>query len=121
MLSVSVKVILSWLLIPQWGISGAAFSTVCAYTVCALFTMFLVQRKTGSRVMILGLFGAPVVVVCSCLVFLPERYAPIVALISGVVCLYAVSTQFRLFQSEDRKLLKGLWNSALERGTGREA
>jgi O-antigen/teichoic acid export membrane protein len=31
-LSVPVKVILSWLLIPQWGISGAAFSTVCGYT-----------------------------------------------------------------------------------------
>lgn len=119
-LSVSVKVLLSWLLIPQWGINGAAFSTVCGYAVCALSTMFLVQRKTGSRIMMLALFGAPVVVVCASVLYLPERYAPIAALAGGAACLYAVSTRFQLFQSEDRKLLKGIWNTALQGNAGRE-
>lgn len=119
-LAVSVKVILSWLLIPQWGISGAAFSTVCAYTVCALFTMFLVQRKTGSPVMMLALFGMPVVIVCASLLFLPERYASFAALAAGAACLYAISIRFQLFQSEDRKILKGIWNTTFQGHAGRE-
>ena len=120
-LSVSVKVILSWLLIPQWGISGAAFSTVCAYTVCALFTMFLVQRKTGSRIMSLGLFALPVGVACACLLLLPREYALIAALLSGGGGLYAVATRFQLFQSENRKFLRDIWTTALQTDPRHEA
>lgn len=119
-LAVSVKVILSYLLIPQWGISGAAFSTVCAYTVCALSTMLLVQRKTKSRVMMLALFGAPVAVVCASVLYLPDKYAPFAALAGGAMCLYAVSTRFQLFQSEDRKLLEGILRPTLQENAGRE-
>jgi len=120
-LSVSVKALLSWLLIPQWGIKGAAISTVCGYTACALCTMFLSQRRTGARTMRLALFAAPVLVVCASLLYLPERYAPVAALAGGTTCLYAVVIRFQLFQIEDRTLLKDIWNTVFQRNIGREA
>jgi len=114
LLSVSVKALLSWLLIPQWGIHGAAFSTVCGFTVCALFTMFLVQRKTRSRVMMLSLFGIPVAVVCGSMLYLPETYASLVAAVAGAACLYAVAMRFQLFRHRDRQLPKEIWDTVLQ-------
>jgi hypothetical protein len=82
--------------------------------------MFLVQRKTRARIMMLALFAVPVVVACASVLYLPERYAPVAALAGGTACLYAAATRFQLFQTEDRKLLKGIWNTALQGNTGRE-
>ncbi|MFO7245671.1 MAG: polysaccharide biosynthesis protein [Thermaerobacter sp.] len=44
---VAVKALLTWLLVPAWGVTGAAAATVSAFTVTALLNLASVARLAG--------------------------------------------------------------------------
>jgi O-antigen/teichoic acid export membrane protein len=48
LLSLSINIPLNLLLIPSWGISGAAFASTVAYTMAAVFSIIMFVKLTGS-------------------------------------------------------------------------
>ena len=46
--SLVVNFFLNWLLIPRWGISGAAFASTVSYTVTAVMTLVVFTRMSGN-------------------------------------------------------------------------
>jgi len=46
--SLAVNASLNWLLIPRWGMSGAAFASTVSYTVTAVVTLVVFTRMSGN-------------------------------------------------------------------------
>ena len=46
--SLVVNFFLNWLLIPRWGISGAAFASTVSYTVTAVMTLVVFTKMSGN-------------------------------------------------------------------------
>ncbi len=49
-LALAINVVSNWLLIPRWGIVGAAFSTAISYSVAALVLLVVFIRESGHGV-----------------------------------------------------------------------
>jgi O-antigen/teichoic acid export membrane protein len=58
-----LKIVLNLLLIPFWGISGAALSTVFAFAVSALLNLYAVSANTGMRFTVRSFFVKPILAV----------------------------------------------------------
>lgn len=117
-LSVAVKVGMALLLIPRWGVMGAALSTVVTYAVSAMGAMVLAGRKTEVPVLQFTVFALPVVAVSLCLVMLPRWYAASAGLVSALIGLFVTAAMFRLFQREDLAQLRAVWSAAGRPGPG---
>ena len=106
LLSVSVKIGLSLLFIPSWGLIGAAFSTTVAYAVSAVGAIILAGRRIGRVPLSITVFAVPVAVVSGSIFFLPRWYAVLVGLAGSTVCLAAIALRFGLFRAEDIAYLR---------------
>jgi O-antigen/teichoic acid export membrane protein len=100
-----VNVVMDLILIPRYGIRGAAFATVLAYGTSALLVLAYVQRRLNQNVFRLALLAVPVLGACVCFLFLGTMpfYAAAcsIAAISGVW----LTRRFRLFRSDDAVFL----------------
>ena len=61
--SITVNIAMDLFLIPRYGIAGSAVATVLAYTTSTLIVGYVVQRRTGGRILRLLWLGTPVLTV----------------------------------------------------------
>ena len=108
LVSVAVNVALDLLLIPRFGINGAALATILAYSASAVLVLIFVQKKTGGRVLRLGWLATPVVVACACFMLLDGFWSYSAAVGMGAINVFALVIAFRLFHGDDAAFLKGL-------------
>lgn len=106
--SAAVNVALDLLLIPQFGINGAAIATVFAYSTSAVMALAFVQKRTRARVLRLAWLGTPVVVACACFMLLDGFWFYPAALGLGAISVFALVSAFRLFDVEDVAFMKEL-------------
>ena len=106
--SAAVNVMLDLLLIPQFGITGAAMATVFAYGSSAVMALAFVQKRTGGRVLRLGWLGTPALVACACFMLLDGFWFYPAALGLGAFTVFALVSAFRLFDVEDMAFMKEL-------------
>ena len=106
--SAAVNVALDLLLIPQFGINGAAMATVFAFSTSAVMALAFVQKRTGSRVLRLAWLGTPALVACACFMLLDGFWFYPVALGLGAISVFALVSAFRLFDIEDVAFMKEL-------------
>jgi O-antigen/teichoic acid export membrane protein len=59
LIGVVAKLLLNILLVPSFGITGAAIATVCAYMIATLLNLYAVMHLTGSRFGIRSFFIKP--------------------------------------------------------------
>lgn len=108
LVSAAVNVALDLLLIPRFGINGAAMATVLAYGTSAVLVLAFVQKRIGGRILRLGWLGIPVVVACGCFMLLDGFWFYPAALGLGAISVVALVGVFRLFRDEDALFLKGM-------------
>lgn len=110
--SVVVKVVLTFWLTPLMGITGAALATVGSYLTSAVLVMALIRRHTGTPVLpMIGLM-APVLIVCLARLILVGPMFYLVAVLGATLSVFVLVHTFRLFQANDRGVLKELWFAA---------
>jgi O-antigen/teichoic acid export membrane protein len=111
--SVIVKVALTFWLTPLLGITGAALATVASYLTSAVLVMVLIRRQTGTPVLSMIWLMAPVLVVCVARLFLVGPVFYLVAVLGTLLSVFALVQTFRLFDATDRGAFKELWLAAV--------
>lgn len=97
----AVNVGMDLILIPSYGIRGAAFATVLAYGTSAMLVLAYVQRRLGQNVFRLALLMIPVLGACACFLFLETLPFYLAAIPIGAVSVFWLMRQFRLFRGDD--------------------
>lgn len=108
LVSGAVNVAMDLVLIPPYGILGAALATVIAYGVSATLVLAFVRTRVQGRVFALGLLVLPVVVACVCFLLLDGVGFYLLAIPAGSVSVYWLVSRFRLFRGEDAAFLREL-------------
>jgi O-antigen/teichoic acid export membrane protein len=108
LISGGINVLMDFVLIPTYGIQGAAFATVLAYAASAFMVLAFVQTRVHARVLGLSLLALPVAVVCLCFFVVQGLLFYALAIPAGAVCVYWLVGRFRLFRAEDAVFLQGL-------------
>jgi O-antigen/teichoic acid export membrane protein len=103
-----VNVMMDLLLIPAYGIHGAAVATVVAYGTSAVLVLWYVQTRLGQNVFRLGLLTLPVVISCGCFLALDPFHFYLVAIPSSAVSMFWLMRRFHLFRGDDAVFLKDL-------------
>jgi O-antigen/teichoic acid export membrane protein len=101
----AVNVVMDLVLIPSYGIRGAAFATVMAYGTSAALVLLYIQRKLGQNVFRLAVLTLPVLAVCLCFLLLDSFRFYLVGVPVGIVSGAWLVYQFRLFRGEDGVIL----------------
>lgn len=101
-----VNVLLDLVLIPRYGLTGAAAATVIAYGTSAVLVLWYAQRHLEMPVFGLGLLALPVVVVCAGFLVLDGMRFYLFAAPAGVLTSYWLVRRFRLFRHEDAAFLQ---------------
>jgi len=90
------------LLVPSYGINGAALATVLTYGSAAAFMLAVVQRRLGLPILRFAALGLPVVVVALCGALLDDLLGFYLAGLAGlVVSTYVLVVTFGLFGRGD--------------------
>jgi O-antigen/teichoic acid export membrane protein len=108
LVSGGVNVLLDFMLIPSYGIAGAALATVLAYSTSAVLVLLFVQTRVHARVLGLGVLALPVGIVCLCFFLLQGLWFYALAIPAATLCVYWLVGRFRLFGPEDAVFLQGL-------------
>lgn len=98
--SAAVNVIMDLVLVPLYGINGAALSSVLAYGTAAGLALMLAQRRMGNRVIVLSALSAPVVLVCLAFFWFAGLWFYVVASVVGAASVVALSRAFGLFRGQ---------------------
>ena len=112
-----VNVAMDLMLIPAYGVKGAALATVVAYATSAALVLVYVQRRLEQNVFRLGLLALPVVVVCGCFLTLGTVRFYLLAIPAGILIVFWLMHRFQLFRGEDAMFIGSL--SALSSRTRR--
>jgi O-antigen/teichoic acid export membrane protein len=109
----AVNVIMDLLLIPKYGIRGAAVATVLAYGVSAVLALAFVQHRLGHSVIRLAILTLPVVIVCACFFAFDTLRFYLVAIPAATLCVWWLMHRFQLFRGDDAMFLKELrWRAS---------
>jgi O-antigen/teichoic acid export membrane protein len=107
-LAAPVNVVLDFLLIPNFGIEGAAVATVAAYSLSAVLVLRLVRQRLGGHIFQLVALGAPLFIVCGSLLLVDEAWFYLVGVAGAAASVLILLRIFDLFGDEDRAFLKNL-------------
>ncbi|HJV47541.1 MAG TPA: polysaccharide biosynthesis protein [Bacillota bacterium] len=93
LIGVILKVTLNFILIPSFGITGAAIATVASYGLATLFNLYAVIQSTGARIDLGSFFFKPVisVIVMALAVWLVEN--------TCMDLLFGIITNYRIYYS----------------------
>lgn len=94
----AVNVLMDFVLVPTYGINGAAVATVLAYGTAAALVLGLAQRRMGTRVIVLSVLSAPVLVVCLAFFWFAGVWFYVVAGAGGGLSVFGLSRAFGLFR-----------------------
>jgi O-antigen/teichoic acid export membrane protein len=104
-----VNVVMDLVLIPSYGIRGAAFATVLAYGTSALLVLAYVQKRLRHNVFRLGLLTVPLLVVYACSLVFDAVQFYLLAIPAGALSVIWLMRHFRLFRGEDAMF--GAWSA----------
>ena len=108
-----VNVALDLILIPSYGIRGAACATVFAYATSAALVLGYVQRRLGRNVFKLALLAVPVVVVCGCFLALDPVTFYLCAVPAACLSVWWLMHRFHLLRGDAVLLWKGFrWRTS---------
>jgi O-antigen/teichoic acid export membrane protein len=108
-----INVVLDLLLIPSYGIRGAACATVFAYAVSAALALGYVQKRLGRNVFRLALLAVPVLLVCGCFLALDPVRFYVCAVPAAGLSMWWLMHRFHLLRGDAALLLKGLrWRTS---------
>ena len=96
------------LLIPRYGIHGAALATVLAYGTAAALMLAIIQRRLGIGTLRFMMLGAPVILVVVFAVLWDGIYFYLGGFLSVVVSSYVLVRVFGLFGKEHLAVLAEL-------------
>ena len=108
LISGGVNVLMDFVLIPSYGIQGAALATVLAYGTSAFLVLGFVQTRVRARVVGLSVLALPVALVCLCFFVLQGALFYLLGILAGALSVYWLVGRFRLFRAEDAVFLQGL-------------
>lgn len=111
-----VNVAMDFLLIPAHGIRGAAAATVLSYGTSAILVLMYAQWRLGQNVFRVTLLMLPVVIVCAGFLLLDTFQFYVLAVPSGILSVFWLMHQFRLFRGEDAMSVGDL-TSAIRRAS----
>lgn len=103
--SAFVNFLSALLLVPRYGVNGAAIATVLGYGSAAAMMLAVVQNRLSVPILRLGLLGIPVLVVVLCASFLRGEYLYIVGIAGMVLTTYVLVHAFGLFERGDLTVL----------------
>ncbi len=103
-----VNVVMDLLLVPSYGIQGAAFATVAAYGVSAVLVLAFVQTRLSGRVLELAWLASPVALLSTGFLLIQGPAFYLYAVPVAVVSIYALARRFRLFRGDDAAFIRGL-------------
>jgi O-antigen/teichoic acid export membrane protein len=101
LISGAVNVAMDFLLIPAHGLRGAAAATVLSYGMSAVLVLSYTQWRLGHNVFRVVLLMLPVVVVCAGFLMLDTIQFYLLAAPAGILSVFWLMHQFKLFRSED--------------------
>jgi O-antigen/teichoic acid export membrane protein len=102
-----VNVVMDLLLIPRYGIEGAAAASVFAYATAAVWVLRFAQGRLHTNTFGLSVLALPVVIV-SCAFFLLDGVRFYLFAVPGMaISVYWLIRRFQLFSREDAGFLRG--------------
>lgn len=117
------NILLNGLLIPRYGITGAAIATMVAISLSSLLNlMFLyhhlkVQPFTKQYLYILGSMISSVFVLHLLMGMMDFHYLLRILLVSILYCLlYSIQIYFTLVNPEEKRIILGLWHKIIKKG-----
>jgi len=105
LVSVSVNLIANLLLIPSYGINGAAVARALAYAIAAAMMLALIQNRFGVATLRYGVLGIPILMVVLSSMFFDGVYFYLVGLIGMIGSAYMLVSMFGLFCKDDLAVL----------------
>lgn len=96
------------LLIPNWGITGAALATVLGYGTAAVMMLYVIQARLGIATLRFGLLGLPVLMVVLSAVWLDGILFYLAGLGGVIVSTFLLVGAIGLFNKEDLAILANL-------------
>jgi O-antigen/teichoic acid export membrane protein len=104
----SVNVVVDLLLIPRYGILGAAFASVSAYLVVAVLALRFTQTRLETGLFRLGALALPIVIVCGgFFVFEGARFYLFAIPAASASVLWLIR-RFHLFSPEDAGIIRDI-------------
>lgn len=102
----SVNVAMDLLLIPHYGIRGAASASVFAYVIAAVLALRFAQTRLRTGAFGLSVLALPVVIVCCCFFLLEGARFYLFAIPAAGMSVYWLIRRFQLFSREDAGFLR---------------
>ena len=102
----TVNVVMDLLLIPSYGVRGAAIATVLSYVTAAGLVLAYVQTRLQANVMSLPLLGLPVLITCVAFWQLTGPWLYFVAVSTAAVSVFVLIRTFDLFRGEDTAFVR---------------
>lgn len=109
--SIAVNVVGNLVLIPRFGITGSAMSTVLAYLMGGILILTFVQYRLGGKILRLAWLGTPVLVGYLCFAVFDDVWFYPAAVGLATLNVLALVLAFRLFRAEDAAFFRGLRRS----------
>jgi O-antigen/teichoic acid export membrane protein len=103
-----INVIADLLLIPRYGINGAAAATVCAYVTAAALALRFARHRLNVSAYSFSVFVTPVLIAWACVLTLSGVRVYLVALPAIAVSAYWLVRRFGLFSREDAGLFESV-------------
>jgi Na+-driven multidrug efflux pump len=102
----TVNVVMDLLLIPSYGVRGAAIATVLSYVTAAGLVLAYVQTRLHANVMSLPLLGLPVLITCAAFWQLTGPWLYLVAISTAAISVFVLIRKFDLFRGEDTAFVR---------------
>jgi O-antigen/teichoic acid export membrane protein len=102
----AVNVVMDLLLIPSYGVRGAATATVLSYVTAAGLVLAFVQTRLQANVMSLALLGLPVLITCAAFWQLTGAWLYSVATLTAAASVYLLIRKFELFRGDDTAFVR---------------
>lgn len=109
--SIAVNVVGNLVLIPRFGITGSAMSTVLAYLMGGVLILAFVQYRLGGKILRLAWLGTPVLVGYVCFTVFDDVWFYPAAVGLATLNVVTLVMAFRLFRAEDAAFFRGLRGS----------
>jgi len=103
--SALVNLVAALVLVPVYGINGAAVATLLGYGIAALLMLMVIQKHLGVAVLRFGILSLPIVVVALCAAFLNGVYLYLGGIGAAAVTTYALINMFGMFGRDDLTML----------------
>lgn len=106
LLAAGVNVVMALLLVPPFGIAGAAAATMLSYATSAALVLVLAQRRMGERFVSLTWLIAPVPLVCIAFLSMSNWLFYWVAVPAAALACYGLARAFGLLNTSFLSLLR---------------